>query len=649
MSTAAFRGRKREIVPCSTADRSASLAAPMLRLVFLLAACAISISRAADKPNIVLIFADDLGINDLSCYGRKDQATPNLDRLATEGVRFTSAYCAQPICSPSRAALLTGKCPARLHLTNFLPGRADAPSQKLLQPAIEGQLPLEEVTIAELLRGAGYATACIGKWHLGGTAFGPDKQGFEVVFAGTASTKPSETEGSKGEYELTREAEKFIESSKDRPFFLYLPHNTPHIPFAATGEDSAKWKDAFNPAYAAVIEHLDRCVGRVMEKIAALKLEERTIFIFAGDNGGLHVLESPGTPATHNTPFRAGKGYVYEGGLRIPLVIRWPGKVKPGWVSDTPLVLTDLMPTLLEAAGIDGAKQVGPLDGANLGSFLAGAELPPRTLFWHFPNYTNQGGRPAGAVREGEWKLVESYEDGRAELFNLTKDIGETTDLADQEPVRVTDLRKKLASWRVRVGAQELTPNPQFDVAMHRALYIDRDPSRLNVSQGQTASQLATEWKDWRAAMNAAVKGRQPVVTPAKGDIRLLASAAQVHGEKLRFEPQPQKNTLGFWTRTEDWASWDFDVVQSGKYEVEVQQGSGAPNAEVAVDVAEQTLTFTVIDTGHFQHFIQRTIGTVDLPAGKQTLAVRPRSKPGAAVMDLRRIVLRPLGTSAAP
>jgi arylsulfatase A-like enzyme len=191
-------------------------------------------SWGQDKPNIILILADDLGINDLSCYGRTEQPTPNLDRLAKEGARFTTAYCAQPICSPSRAALLTGKSPARLHLTNFLPGRADAPSQKLRQPVIAGQLPLEEVTVAELLRGAGYATACIGKWHLGGAGFGPNEQGFEFVFAGKAKTEPSATEGSKGEHELTAQAEQWIEKQKDSPFFLFLAHNTPHIPYAAT-------------------------------------------------------------------------------------------------------------------------------------------------------------------------------------------------------------------------------------------------------------------------------------------------------------------------------------------------------------------------------------------------------------------------------
>ena len=189
-----------------------------LLLTFLIAFAAIA--SAADRPNIVLILADDLGINDLGCYGRKEHATPNLDRLASEGVRFTSAYCAQPICSPSRAALLTGKCPARLHLTNFLPGRADAPSQKLKQPIIEGQLPLEEVTLAELLRGEGYATACIGKWHLGGPGFGPAEQGFDFTFAGQAKTEPSATEGSKGEYELAAQAAQWIEQKKDAPFLI---------------------------------------------------------------------------------------------------------------------------------------------------------------------------------------------------------------------------------------------------------------------------------------------------------------------------------------------------------------------------------------------------------------------------------------------
>jgi len=616
----------------------------MLRPLFLLLALAFALATArAEKPNIVLILCDDLGINDLSCYGRKDQPTPNLDRLASEGVRFTSSYCAQPICSASRAALMTGKSPARLHLTNFLPGRADAASQRLVQPVIEGQLPLEEVTIAERLREAGYATGHFGKWHLGNTGFEPVKQGFDFSFSNKANTKPSATEGSKGEYELTAHAEQWMEEHKGGPFFLYLAHNTPHIPFAALPEDIERHKDAFNPTYAAVIEHMDRCIGRMMAKVDALGLREKTIFIFASDNGGLHVLEFPGTPATHNTPFRTGKGYVYEGGLRVPLIIRWPGTVKPAWVSETPVVLTDLVPTLLEAAGVDLAKQVGPLDGVSLAKFLAGGELAARPLFWHFPNYTNQGGRPAGAMREGGWKLVENFEDGKTELYDLAKDPGEARDVAGQESARVAEMKGKLAAWRVSVGAQETTPNPEFDAARNRALYIDRDPTKLTAGT-KTAAQLEAEWRAWRDEMDAAVKGHPKFVTPASGDVRLLAKDAQVHGEKLRYEPQPQKNTLGFWVRAEDWASWDFDVPKAGRYEVEVLQGCGnAGGAEVNVEAGGQTLRFTVTGTGHFQNFAQRTIGIVELPAGRQTLAVKPQTKPGNAVMDLRRVVLRPV------
>src|SRR5262245_11939930 len=251
-----------------------------LPLLALLVASPVVASEPARKPNIVFILADDLGINDLSCYGRKDQATPHLDRLASQGMRFTSSYCAQPICSPSRAAILTGKTPARLHLTTFLPGRADAPSQKLLHPKINQQLPLEEKTLAELLGEAGYATGCIGKWHLGNKGFTPKEQGFDFFHAGTASTEPSETEGGKGEYDLTAHAVKFIEDNKDKPFFLYLPHNNPHIPLAAKPELVAKYKDSFNPLYAAVVHTLDDAVGKVLAKLDDLKLSDNTIVVF---------------------------------------------------------------------------------------------------------------------------------------------------------------------------------------------------------------------------------------------------------------------------------------------------------------------------------------------------------------------------------
>jgi arylsulfatase A-like enzyme len=625
-------------VPIHSSPIFARIAVPFALLLVALCLAA----NGAERPNIVLIFADDLGFNDLSCYGRKDQSTPHLDKLAAQGMRFTAAYCAQPICSPSRAGLLTGKHPARLHLTNFLPGRADAPSQKVLQPIIEGQLPLEEITLAEVLRDAGYATACIGKWHLGDKGFGPKMQGFDFAFAGQANTVPDAREGSKGEYELTAEANRWLESVKDLPFFLYLAHNSPHIPFSARREDSAKHQDAFNPEYASVIERLDECVGLLMRKIDDLGLAERTIVIFASDNGGLHVLEARGNnPPTHNTPFRAGKGYVYEGGLRDPLIIRWPGRIKPGVVENSPVVLTDLMPTLLAAARIDAARTVGPLDGVNLLPLLSGEKLAPRALYWHYPNYSNQGGRPAGAMREGDWKLVEQYEDGSVELFDLADDPGETRNRAASEMDRTTQMLAKFRAWRRQIGAQETRPNPEFDAAAHRALYVDRDSSQLNAA-GKTAAQLETEWTDWRSAMNAAVKGRRAIVTPASGDLRLLAKDAQIHGSTARYEPQTYKNTIGYWTKPEDWVSWAFNVSQAGKYEVEIQQGcAGDAGSEVAVEINGQTLKFTVIGTGHFQQFIARTIGIVELSGGKQTLTVKPQSKVGAAVMDLRRVVLR--------
>ena len=608
-----------------------------MRFVFLLLTLALSL-HAAELPNIVFILADDLGIHDLSCYGREDQPTPNLDRLAGQGMRFASAYCAQPICSPSRAAILTGKCPARLHLTNFLPGRADAPSQKLRQPVIEGQLPLEETTLAELLRGAGYATACIGKWHLGGAGFGPKEQGFGHYFAGNAVTQPSATEGGKGEYELTAEAERWIEENKARPFFLYLAHNSPHVPLAAKAELIGKHRAAWNPMMAAMMETLDDCVGRVMAKVDAAGLAERTIIIFASDNGGLHVLEGANTPATHNTPFRAGKGYLNEGGLRIPLIVRWPGKVAPGVVVDAPVVLTDLMPTLMEAAGLDPAKTTGPLDGVGLGTLLAGGAQAVRTMLWHFPNYTNQGGRPAGAVREGDWKLIADDESGGVELYNIAADPGETHDLAKMEAARAGELSAKLAAWRKSVGAQMAVPNAEYDPGVSKG---DVDTARIEA--GASSAESRAKLTEWRAGMNAAVQGRKVRVTPASGDIRLHAKEATVHGTQARYEEASYKNVIGFWTKPEDWASWDFEVAKAGRYEVEVQQGCSGGGSEVAVELAGQTLTFTVENTGHFQNMIARTIGEVDLPAGKQSLAVKPQTKKGGAVMDLRRVVLRPV------
>jgi arylsulfatase A len=464
------------------------------------------VAAAADasRPNFILIFADDLGVSDLSCYGRKDQPTPRLDRMAAEGVRFTCAYCAQPICSPSRAGILTGKNPARLHLTTFLPGRPDARSQMLLHPPIRMQLPLEERTLAEYLKEAGYATACIGKWHLGGAGFGPAEQGFDVVFAGPANTPPSATEGGKGEYLHTAQALKFIEDNRDRPFFLYLPYNTPHIPLAAKPELVEKHRGAFNPVYAAMMETLDDCVGLILDKLKALGLDDRTMVIFTSDNGGLSVLEFPGGPSTHNSPFRGGKGFVYEGGLREPMIVRWPGKIKPA-VVETPITHLDVLPTLLTLAGLpvpDG------LDGISLAELLLqGASLPPRTFHWHFPHYNNQGGRPCGALRDGPWKYVVYYDTQQQELFHLERDISESQNLAAVEPQRLADLARRHEAWLAAIDAQRNRPNPDFDESLFRKLYVEFDPSRPVLRA--TAAEMEQDMKAWRALMNEVVAGQR--------------------------------------------------------------------------------------------------------------------------------------------
>jgi arylsulfatase A-like enzyme len=613
-----------------------------LLLCLLLSCFVVTPVSAAAPPNIVLIFADDLGISDLNCYGRPEHHTPHLNRLAAEGMKFNTAYCAHPICSPSRAALMTGKSTARLHLTNFLPGRADAPSQKLLQPVIEGQLPLEEVTIAEVLRDAGYATGLFGKWHLGGKGFLPQDQGFQEVVSPPANTPPSELEGGKGEYAITRAAMDFIRRHREQPFFCYIPHNNPHIPLAAKAELIDKHAETFHPTYAAMIETLDDTVGLLLNLLDELELTQNTIVIFTSDNGGLHVLEFPGTPATHCLPYRAGKGYVYEGGLREPLLIRWPARIAAGSTCETPVVLTDLVPTLAAAAGIDVPRTMGPLDGVSLLPLLTGDQLADRSLYWHYPNYSNQGGRPAGAIRQGDWKLIEQYEDESLELYHLGEDPAEQHNVAQQHPEVTARLHAALHRWLEQSGAQLPIPNPEFDPQLHHRLYVAQDPSRL--VPGATAAATEPAWKEWRQLMNEVVKGHKPVITPASGDIRLLARDAQVHGERLRYEPEPHKNVLGYWTRVEDWASWEFTVPKAGVYEVEVQQGCGdIGGSEIAVIVHDQELRFTVQQTGHFQQLILKTIGRVELPAGPASLAIKPQRKAGNAIMDIRRVVLRPV------
>lgn len=414
--------------------------------------------------------------------------------------------------------------------------------------------------------------------------------------------------GPPGEYltdRLTREAERFIERNRERPFFLYLAHFAVHIPLAARPEKVAAYRNTGKPGtqtnaiYAAMIESMDEGVGRVLKKLDDLRLSERTILIFTSDNGGLATVEGPNTPATINAPMREGKGYLYEGGLRVPLVVRWPGVIPAGAVCAKPVTSTDFFPTLLEAAGVTLPAN-RTLDGVSLMPLLRQTGEPKRdALFWHYPHYSNQGGKPGGAIRAGDLKLIEFYETGRLELFDLGKDPRENRNLAGEMPRKALELQQKLDAWRRAIGAQMMLPNAGF----------------------------------------------RPAQQADDGTILLHARRADIDGTQLRFEPLPHKNTLGFWTRVEDRASWDLEVSKPGAFAVEILHGcgQGSGGSEVEFAVGDRVLKMIVRETGGFQNFVERNIGTIQLSKpGRYTLTVKPVSKPGVAVMDLRQVVLRP-------
>ena len=453
-------------------------------------------------PNIVFILCDDLGINDLCCYGRTDHHTPHLDALAAAGTRYTSAYASQAICSASRAGLLTGLNPARLHMTTFLPGRRDCDAQRVLHPEIAMQIPLSIKMWPRYFKEAGYVTGLIGKWHVG-DAPGPAAHGFDYVYhpADRLSTTPSDAEGGKAEYDLTRRTCAFIEAHRDQPFVAYLSHFTPHIPYAARDVLVKKNANAFEPVYAAVVETLDDTVGLILAKLDALGLTDDTIIVFTSDNGGLHVPEGPHERVTHNTPFRAGKGFTYEGGQRVPVIVRWPGRVPAGRVVDTPFNNVDWIPTLLEMAG-----QVTPpdLDGMSLATGMCGGAFPVRPVCWHFPHYTNQGGRPSGAIRDGNWLLIERYDEDAIELYDLAADPGEQDELSTRVPDQARRLWKQLDAWRQAHAVQYNQPNPQCDESAFRSLYVDIDPSTFD-----PVTATKSDWarmQQWRMAMDRAVE-----------------------------------------------------------------------------------------------------------------------------------------------
>lgn len=464
----------------------------------------------ATKKNIVVILVDDLGANDLVCYGSTFHDTPNIDELAAEGMLFTQGYAAHPVCSPTRAAMMTGKNPCRkeVNITDWIPGHR-VKTNKLLGPAISQDLPLKEVTIAETLKANGYSTWFVGKWHLGKKeTHWPKAQGFDVNIGGWTTGSPAGgyyapyknpvlKQGPDGEYlpdRLTNEAIQLVETrDKDKPFFLYLSFYTVHTPIQACKRHLAKYEEKLkslpeqtggttikdrhgisrlrqdNPAYASMIYAMDENVGRLMKALKDNGVDKDTVILFTGDNGSLTT--KPGTPGpTSVRPLRAGKGWTYEGGIRVPFIIRDLDSEHRGQKSDFPVVNTDFYATIMDYCALEEKPELHK-DSLNLKALVDGEESIERSepLVWHYPHYHGSGFPPGTAIREGDWKLLESYHDGTVELYNINSDVGESENLANQFPEKVAQLRQKMQEYLVKVGAAMPVENPNYKPGTKKA------------------------------------------------------------------------------------------------------------------------------------------------------------------------------------
>lgn len=436
-------------------------------------------------PNIVVFLADDMGWTGPGCYGSDLHLTPHLDQLAASGMKFTDGYAACTVCSPTRASVMTGKYPARLHLTDWIKGQ-NRPQAKMVIPDWTMYLDLEETTIAELLKSQGYKTCHVGKWHLGDEPYWPEYQGFDENVGGTDSGSPRGgyhlpngiyKDARKGEYltdRLTDDAIAFIEASvdanfdaeKDEPFFLNFDYYTVHTPIQGKADYIKAYEERLrpgqkhsNPIYAAMHQSLDESVGRVLDKLDELGIADSTVIFFLSDNGGLSHKFGKETGIVDNAPLRRGKGSAYEGGHRVPFIVRWPGVTQSNSVSNEPVCSVDLLPTICSIVGV----KPGLIDGVDLTPVLNDphAGLDRDALYWHYPHYHAGGDGldglaqgPYGAIRQGDWKLIEFYEDMRFELYNLANDISESNNLATTHPELAEELRAKLHQWRKEVDAQ---------------------------------------------------------------------------------------------------------------------------------------------------------------------------------------------------
>jgi len=444
-------------------------------LFLVLALCAAALTRAAApaaQPNLILILADDLGWADLGCYGNTFNETPRIDRLARQGVRFTQFY-AGPVCSPTRASIQSGQNQARLGITVHIPGHW-RPFAKMVEPPVALNLPLAIETFAERLGASGYTTGYFGKWHLGDAGFGPAQQGWQTVLEAQGNVVPARLAPGNpprraAEF-LTEKAIAFIEANTTKPFLLQVSHYAVHIPLSTTPELLKKYQTKTpmpnypsRPEYAGLLEELDQSVGRISDAIDRLGLAENTLIVFVSDNGGLNR-EQGGAITTSNAPLRSEKGTLYEGGIRVPCIARWPGKIPAGKLSGALAGTIDFYPTFLAAAGATPpARQV--LDGVSLLPVFrdAAATLGRDTLHWHLPHYHHS--TPASAIRQGDWKLLEFFEDGALELYHIRDDIGETKNVAADHPDRVQALHGALQAWRREVQAQLPQRNPAYDPA----------------------------------------------------------------------------------------------------------------------------------------------------------------------------------------
>lgn len=426
-------------------------------------------TSTAARPNVIIILADDLGWADLGCYGNTFNETPQLDRLAAQGLRFTQFY-AGPVCSPTRANLQSGQDQARYGITQHIPGHR-RPYARLIDPVVPLQLPLETRTFAETLATAGYRTGYFGKWHLGGDGHSPTDQGWQTALEtkGNTQTLPDGTTRRTAEF-LTEKAVAFIENNQDRPFLLQISHNAVHISLSTTPQLLAKYRTKpampgypSRPEYAGLIEELDQSVGTITATLDRLGLAQKTLLFFISDNGGLEH-EQNGTVVTSNHPLRSEKGTLYEGGIRVPAIARWTSTIPANAQSTAPATTQDIYPTLLSLSGISAPPGL-LLDGVSLADHLRDptTPLPRDTLFWHLPHYHHS--TPASAIRQGDWKLIEFFEDDHTELYHLAEDIAESTDLSSREPERSAALRSALHTWREKVGAQLPVQNPAHDPA----------------------------------------------------------------------------------------------------------------------------------------------------------------------------------------